>query len=615
MSRNLDKNNVVKVGTTLASQNTSPVTRGFQGRRARRSRNASHAPRSYSTAVQYWNKTAGYDSVIVINEKLINEASAALFYSNFLTFNGNVDFSKGSKALPQDVLKKVPSTLNGFLKVRYRCKMLYEPFIDFKADKTMTMSACLRLYIWMMDGLELRFDASLGVSVPLSVSLNRSNQIAIPFTKCKITEFKIKLKGSQTDVANIDVAQMFSKAINDYLTSTTRALTIELPVYSTYLPYTPHSPGHEFNIKLAAVEVLDNEHLAIGVNFLNHTGGNKSALRAFAPNSNLALALSKQAMLDTYDFFWNHTTWNKYINLTTTFHIDWASKVIEFGFDVQDVVSTLVSKFFTMGFLEVGYEFEDLEFFFTFQTALRQKPGLDFIGGNVVEITNLGEGIAVTLEAVVHYIRTVEVDTSGAIPDKCTPWKDDIVISKRHEKKQLFKINLGFNRQNIKCCRGKLYLDEDARALKVNVEKISFGRIRESDCILRELGDKFTSWLLNKLSDIAVPMIPPIVVSPAIKDMSIPGVDVPMTIEGKKLDIDTEGVVAGAYLSFDEMKTVMEPMPKYVGNTNTMEVHRLGCDCIFDTYETHQRGFYSLQKALSGGYDGCKKCLPAFHRR
>lgn len=615
MSRNLDKNNVVKVGTTLASQNASSVVRGFQGRIARRSRNATHAPRSYSTAVRYWDKTAGYDSVIVINEKLINEASAALFYSNFLTFNGNIDFSKGSKALPQDVLNRVPSTLNGFLKVRYRCKMLYEPLIDFKANKTMTMSACLRLYVWMMDGLELRFDGSLVVSVPLSVSLNRSNQIAIPFTKCKITEFKIKLKGTKTDVANIDVAKMFSKAINDYLTSTTRALTIELPVYSTYLPYTPHSPGHEFNIKLAAVEVLDDEHLAIGVNFLNHTGGNKSALRAFAPNSNLALSLSKRAMLDTYDFFWNHTTWNKYINSTTTFHVDLASKVVEYGFKVQDIVTTLVSKMCTLGFLEVGYEFEDLEFFFTFQTALRQKPGLDFIGGNVVEITNLGEGIAVTLEAVVHYIRTVEVDTSGAIPDKCTPWKDDIVVSKKHEKKRVFKICLGFNRQNIKRCAGKLYLDEEARALKVNIEKITFGRIIESDCILRKLGDQFNTWLLNKLSSIAVPMIPAIVVSPAIMDLSIPGVNVPMTIEGKKLDIDTEGVVAGVYLSFDEMKTVMEPMPKYVGNTNTMEVHRLGCDCIFDTYETHQRGFYSLQKALSGGYDGCKKCLPAFHRR
>ncbi len=615
MSRNLDKNNVVKVGTTLASPNTSPVARGFQGRRARRSRNASHAPRSYSTAAQYWDKTAGYDSVIVINEKLINEASAALFYSNFLTFNGNIDFSKGSKALPQDVLNKVPSTLNGFLKVRYRCKMLYEPLIDFKANKTMTMSACLRLYVWMMDGLELRFDASLAVSAPLSVSLNRSNQIAIPFTKCKITEFKIRLKGTQTDVANIDVAKMFSKAINDYLTSTTRALTIELPVYSTYLPYTPHSPGHEFNIKLAAVEVLDDEHLAIGVNFLNHTGGNKSALRAFAPNSNLALALSKQAMLDTYDFFWNHTTWNKYVDYTTTFSVDLASKIVNIGFDVQSIVTTVVTKLLTFGALEIDYDFEKLEFIFNVKMAMRQKPGLDFIGGNVVEVTNIGEGFAITLEAIVHYVRKEIADTSLFVPDKCTPWDDDVVVSKQHEKKQVFKIKLGFDRENVKRCTGKVYLDEEARALKVNIEKLTFGRLMDSDCPLRKFEDRFVTWLMNKLSDIVVPKIPAIVVSPAIMDLNIPGVNVPMTIEGKKLDIDTEGVVAGAYLSFDEMKTVMEPMPKYVGNTNTMEVHRLGCDCIFDTYETHQRGFYSLQKALSGGYDGCKKCLPAYHRR
>ena len=613
MSRSIDKNNVVKLGITnrdlAVATRRSVVQRKVTGALAA----AARARRSYSP-VQYWSKTAGYDSVIVINEKLINEASAALFYSNFLTFNGSMDFSKGNLALPQDVLKKVPSTLNGFLKVRYRCKMLYEPMIDFKADKSMTMSAFLRLYVWMMDGLELRFDSSLSVSVPLSVSVNGANQIAIPFAKCKITEFKVKLKGTDTDVVNLDVVSIFSKAINEYLTSTTQALTIGLPVFKTYLPGTFETPGNEFKVKIAAVEVLDSEHVAVGINFFNHTGGNKNALRAFAPNSNLAVALSKQALLDTYDFFWNHTYWNKYINETATFHVNWLSKAVEFGFDVQDVVSTLVSKMFTLGFLEVGYEFEDLEFFFTFKTALRQKPGLNFIGGNVVEITNLGEGIAVTLEAVVHYIRTVEVDTSGPIPDKCTPWEDDIVISKRHEKLTIFKINLGFNRQNIKSCKGKLYLDEKEQVLKVKVEDIAFGRIMDSGCILRKLGDKFTSWLLNKLSDIAVPKLPPFVVSPSLSGLDISIANAPMSIEGKKLDIDSEGVVAGAYVSFDKMKTIMEPMPKYVGNTNTMEVHRIGCDCIYDAYETHQRGFYSLQKALSSGYDGCKKCLPAFHR-
>lgn len=54
-------------------------------------------------------------------------------------------------------------------------------------------------------------------------------------------------------------------------------------------------------------------------------------------------------------------------------------------------------------------------------------------------------------------------------------------------------------------------------------------------------------------------------------------------------------------------------MPKYVANYNNMEAHRIGCPCVMDVYENHQRGYYSLQKALSAGYDGCKNCLPAYH--
>src|SRR5690554_315223 len=104
-------------------------------------------------------KTAGYDAVLVINKKLINEASAALFYSNFLTFNKEIDFRTGDNALPTDFLEKVPVKLNDFLYVRYRFKLLHEPLIEFTPDKRMILSAHLRLYVWMMNGLELKFVA------------------------------------------------------------------------------------------------------------------------------------------------------------------------------------------------------------------------------------------------------------------------------------------------------------------------------------------------------------------------------------------------------------------------------------------------------------------------
>jgi hypothetical protein len=34
-----------------------------------------------------------------------------------------------------------------------------------------------------------------------------------------------------------------------------------------------------------------------------------------------------------------------------------------------------------------------------------------------------------------------------------------------------------------------------------------------------------------------------------------------------------------------------------------------------DTYEEHQRGYHLLNDAVNRGYDGCKRCLPAYHSR
>lgn len=607
MARNIDKQNVVSLGR-------KSLRKVAQIRNNRRARSGSASTKTYPP-VRLLSETAGFDAVIIVNEKLINEASAALFYGNFLTINGELDFAKGSMALPKDVLDKVPSTLVDFLRVRYRCKMLYEPMIDFKSDKSMTMTAMLRLYVWMMDGLELKFDASLSVSAPLNFSMNCDDQISIPFTQCKVDELKIKLKGSETDVANINVVSLFSKAIDGYLKNTERALTIKLPTFSTYLPYTNQVPQNKFNINIAAVSVIDNQQLAIAFNFLGHTGGNKDALRAFAPNSNLAVALSKKAMLDTYDFFWNHTNWNKYVNFTTTFEIDLVSKIVDYGFDLQSFVTNLATSLATLGLINVDYDFEKVEFLFNFRTNLIEQPKIDLINGNLVEVSNIGNGIALSLAADVHYVRKIEVDTSLGIPDKCTPWNDDIVISKKHCTHRLFNLCIGMRNSSIKNCSGELYLDEEDQAIKVDINKVTFGKVMTDDCSLRSLGEDVVRWLMNKLTGFVVPKIPPIVVSPSIVKLDIPNINSPLTIEGRKLDISSDRVVAGAYLSFDKMKTITEPMPKYVVNTNTKEVHRIGCDCIMDTYETHQRGYYSLQKALSAGFDGCKKCLPAYHKR
>lgn len=562
------------------------------------------------------NKSAYYDAVVVINERLINEASAALFYNNFLTFNGEMDFRKGPLALPADVQAKIPDTLNSFLMVKYRCKLLQEPMVNFNANKTMSLQAVLRLYIWMMDGLELKFDAHLKVSAPLDFGMKDDNQIAISFKDCSIDELRIGLKGSGIDVDNFDVVKTFRGAITAYMKNEAKPIVFKLPVFSTYLPGTIATAGNEFNVRIAAVRPISEQELAVAFNFFDHVGGSPEKLQPFAPNSNVAIALSNKAMLDVYDFFWNHFEAEKCFGLTKTFEINVVNQIAEFGFKVQNLVMKAALDILTLGFIEHEQEFEKIEFICDVDVDIKTKPSIQFLTGNLVRVTNIGAGIKVGVKAILYYTNITKVDTSGAIPDKCTPWDDDIVISKKRVRKEIFNVRIGLKNTSVKSCSGELYLDEEDNAIKLKIKEFVLGNIFASNCPVHKFGDVIITWLVNHIAEhMILPKLPSFTLSPSIINVEIPGVSEPARIEGRKLKINPNESIIAANVSFEKFRTITEPMPKYVGNRNTMEVHRLGCDCIYDTYETHQRGYYSLQKALCEGYDGCQKCLPGYHRR
>lgn len=560
-------------------------------------------------------KTAGYDAVLVINKKLINEASAALFYSNFLTFNKEIDFRTGDNALPTDFLEKVPAKLNDFLYVRYRFKLLHEPLIEFTPDKRMILSAHLRLYVWMMDGLELKFDADLALETPLNISLESNKKLLLDLKSSKFKEFKIKVKDSDSNVVNADLKKLFTSALDQYFKENVTPIEITLPTFSLYLPYTEKTPEHQFNIDLAEVAIVGTQQIVIACNFLNRKGGNKELLGPFAPNSNVAFAISEDAMLRTYNFFWDHTYWSKSIRAKGTFEINALTKIFDVAFDIGSFILNAASNIVSLGFVDTELDFEKLEFSYDVFGELKSKPTFELLPGNQVRVENIATGLVIRLKAELSYHVKAYLDTSGPIPDKLTPWEDDKLISEKYRKKTLFCINIRLEKLSIKRCTGELILDTVENALKVKILNIVLGNIFTTDCPILKLGDKIITYVKNTLGEYVIEKIPPICVSPSIYNLEIPGVQWPLTVTGKKLEVKDDEAIVGAYMSFDKMKTITEPMPKYVGNWNNMEVHRIGCDCILDTYETHQRGFYALQTALNQGYDGCKKCLPAYHKR
>ncbi|WP_173379780.1 hypothetical protein [Fibrobacter succinogenes] len=567
-------------------------------------------------------KTAGFDAVIVINERLINEACAALFYSNFLTFNGSVDFSEGEHALPTDVLSRVPVTLKKCLKVDYRCKLLHEPYLDFRNDGKVSVHAHLRLYVWMLDGLEIRFDADLSLLVPLNFKpmINSDNTLDIDMKNCVVQQFKVILKGQDKELANLNVKNLFSNAIQDYLKNQSEPLTIKFPVFSSYLPYTRHDEDSKFSVEIAGVKVINGQLIVVAFYFLGRKNGYLSQLSDFAPNSNLALAVSKNAMQQTFDFFWNHTTWDKTFSFSKSFNLSVSNKYIKIGYQIiaftLDMAVKLVSRAFSAGFLETDIDVDALEFNIFVEGDLDHKPEFTFLTGNRVKISKIGGGIKIRISPQLHCTITETFDSSSFIPDSWTPWKDDIVLTRKHIKVPCIPMRIDLKDAHVKSCVGELSLDEATNTMKIQVKEFKIDdNVFGSDCPLQKLNSILAAYVINKVGEFVIPHIPPFLVSPPVNEPLIPNVSSTISVQAKKLEITPYEAIAGAYVTFDKMQTITEPMPKYVGNVNTMEVHRLGCDCIYDTYETHQRGYYSLQKALEEGFDGCKKCLPAFHTR
>ena len=126
-------------------------------------------------------KTSGYDIALLINQSLLNRISGALFYSGFLTTNGSVDFYTGKISVKNNIkniyeelslaLKdKVPDELRNFLKLDFRFKPTHEPYIDILGDHEIRLGITLRICLWLWEGLEIKFDASLVVTCGILMS-------------------------------------------------------------------------------------------------------------------------------------------------------------------------------------------------------------------------------------------------------------------------------------------------------------------------------------------------------------------------------------------------------------------------------------------------------------
>lgn len=604
-------------------------------------------------------KTAGYDIALLLNERFLNELSGALFYNGFLTVNGSVDLYTGTielehvtgefnKDLSVQLTGKVTTELQPFLKMDFRFKLTREPLIDFVQGTTtdelfLRLSLGMRIYFWLWQGLEVKFDAGITIAVPLSINeVDKKLCLIADLKNSIVSELSLKYGAINKATMTENLDQIVEKALQLYFTNNTICKSLSLPCLSNVVKDIKqfiHPDKNEKNedlgiipVSVDAMRIVSPTVLAVGINLMGYKGGNPDQLHDFIRNCSVGIAVSENALQKVYEYVWTHSQFVKqfgsngnmmlvknYDNLTLartgTFKVKKLDEVLDNVARVVSTIATNAGKMLSGGFLEPKVDYLGMDFDYGLVFTLKNKPMFDLQGGNRVVIYNMAFSVLLHLACTVSIQHEVDLDTSGWIPDEWTPWKDDVALFKKQFRETIFNKKLRLDNLELRWGLGTIVWNNDTMSLDLKIEKINlYWNFDKPGSPLKGLPAKLINWITDQLEDDIVKKIPTISITPPLS-FNLPLIPWQLQVDKCALEITNSEIMVAAKLGFNEIRKDIFPVFKYVVNTNNKEIHKIGCDSVTDTYEVHQRGYHLLNDALNDDNDGCRNCLPAFHKK
>jgi hypothetical protein len=616
-------------------------------------------------------KSAGFDAVLLVNERILNQISGALYYNGFLRIARDVDLLE---QIPAGERNSVDPALYPFLKMKCRIQMLHEPSIDFlppEGDEhnfRMKLFMSLRVMITLWDGLEMPFDGKLSlivacrveqipkdireglghygepvVSIPESEKISAqllavlkktlpeyvepgSFAMVLDFTQTVIETLSLSWQEKKLQSLTLDFADILGTLFKAYFQEDGNAFAIGLPSFGTKLPeweaqvekddptIIEESPQNRLYANLAAIRVLNGQTMAMAFNLFDEAHGDANELTDFLRNCSVGLAIPEVAMNKMLTLGWTHYLKNGPLHFDKQIVVDKSNSTFKTISDAIRIINRVAGEIATLGLVESDYELKSLTVDVDMFVGMANLPDIDLMPGNIVAIHDFIAQVFLSVKVYVDVEWTVELDVTGFFPDIIP----DIPLY-RHRR------NLGIIDSQIKLpavgfhdAKARIVFDETANRLAMELLDI--------DLELEAAISLFPGSPFFTLPDLFKPMIYGWAKKAMIEKSKKIGVSPPLTIslgsipwkmqlKGRKLHMNAEEMTATFDAWFSPLQKNIQNVPKYIANINNMEVHLIGCDGLKDTYVEHQRGYHLLNDALNWGFDGCGRCLPAFHKR
>lgn len=528
-----------------------------------------------------------YDLLVQMDEILLNKALAALYYSGFLTLEGEYNFVDG-----------IPESLHDFTKFSYKIRMKNEPLIDLRGRDQVYIKFAVELKLIVLTGIILEFDASFQADSKIRFDAI-SKKLTFDLSSAQITNLYINdtYRFHKKFIDNIN--EVLAVILTVYLTEDRKTIEIPLVLEQLALPEMPAGDAYQLPVRLGDVFVYNNHLLAIGINFFEDTAEEIVAVDDMS-GSELYVSLKENTLKQVFDFWWDNTQYDKSQEFSGSLPLK--------AEDIFEKSTDFLSRLVTLGLIETHTDYKNLWLAYEGQVRILEKPEFEFQEDNKVLIHALNVAASLKTAFSAEVKKDILVDTSLFIPDKITPWEDDRLIKHSEGCKEILKLEH----------EAKLYINQAEGTLKLNESNNLVIDIVKADFTL-EFGDKWYDNLsekaINAIIDLfekkIIDKIPNLVVSPSMLLSKFEAGGYTLQMSAHHLSFDNDRLTLAADIGVNELMSKGVPVPAYIGNKRSRRIHHFSCTSIEDIEMENRIGFYVLYEALKEGYTTCKSCLGA----
>ncbi len=531
----------------------------------------------------------GYDLLIQVDERLLDKALSALFYTGMLKAAGIYGFVEG-----------VPLELQGFTEVAYRIRLRNEPYLDLKKKDIVGIRLSVEVMLTVLSGVNVEVDVDFGASAEVRFNLS-DERVIYDLTNTGIYDITVndRYRFHQNGLDRLN--EILRILLKQYMSNDVKEIQLPISFKEVALPTLPDTVGNRLPVSKVDLAIQDQRLVVVGVDFFDHTGGSLNGLPDLSDHAELFVALRVDALRQIAQFWWERTQLEKTIDFQGSFPVN-IRKTFAKGMD-------LFLKGITLGFFQPETEVTKADCVYDGSVRLLELPDIAFLSGNLAEIRNLKLKVVLRGRMDTESRRTHLVDTSGFIPDSITPWEDDIKLSERIKSESLFHTE------------EDLLVEVETARCTVNVDEQNHLVLKVSEADLDlDFGSQwyqnFTERLANSFLDLLektiASHIPPIVVSPSLllSDAKVFGYS--FGIDIRTLDLTPEELSLRSNLTVKELTEGAIPVPLYIANRKSMKLHRFDCPVVEDIDFTHRVGYHSVSEAMKDGLKPCGECLRGY---